>query len=83
MGSGVIAMRRPRWRTSLLLLLLTVVFDCARVHFRVGTPLHLAFVRAHVRDRHRDPVVDPRERLTVTEQQDLANRLQREGNKQN
>lgn len=47
----------------------------ACVHFGVGLPLHVALVGAHVGDRHRYPIVDPRERLPVTEQQYLADSL--------
>lgn len=54
---------RRRWRTS--------------VHFGVGLPLHLALVGAHVGDRHRYPIVDPRESLTVAEQQYLTDRLRK------
>lgn len=62
-------------RRLLLLLLLLIIIVVASVYFGVGPPLHFTFVRAHIGNRHWRPIVDPRERLTVTEQQNLANRL--------
>lgn len=49
----------------------------ASIYFGVCAPLHFTLVRPHVSDRHRDPIVDPRKSLTVSEQQYFADRLQK------
>lgn len=47
------------------------------VYFSVGLTLHFALVSTNVCDRHRYPIIDPREGLTVAKQQNLTNCLRK------